>query len=64
MLWPFEVISAYELNLTIHPVFNESYLSPYKPAQYRNHQKPPPPPPVEIEGEPEYNVEEIRDYHK
>jgi hypothetical protein len=71
---PFEVVKkigklAYKLNLpdtwpTIHPVFNKSYLSPYKPAQYCNQQKPPPPPPIEIEGEPEYNVEEIRDSRK
>jgi hypothetical protein len=58
--------SAYKLKRpdtwpAIHPVFNESYLSPHKPAQYCNQQKPPPPPPVDVKGEPEYNVEEIRD---
>jgi hypothetical protein len=66
---PFEVVkkigeSAYELNLpdtwpAIHPVFNKSYFSLYKPMQYCNQQKPPPPPPVEIKGEPEYNVKDI-----
>jgi hypothetical protein len=71
---PFEIIqkkgeSSYELKLpehwpAIHPVFNESYLSPFKKSQYRNQQKPPAPPPIEVEGEQEYNVEEIRDSRK
>jgi len=71
---PFEILkkigeSAYKLKLpetwpAIHPVFNESYLSPYQSAKYRNQQKPPPPPPVDVEGEPEYNVGEIRDSKK
>jgi hypothetical protein len=66
---PFKVLkkrgeSAYKLKLpdtwpAIHPVINESNLSPYKPVQYHNQQKPPPPPPVDIEGELEYNVKEM-----
>ena len=71
---PFEIIqkkgeSSYELKLpehwpAIHPIFNESYLSPFKKSRYRNQQKPPAPPPIEVEGEQEYNVEEIRDSRK
>jgi hypothetical protein len=70
---PFEILkkigeSAYKLKLhetwlAIHPVFNESYLSPYQLAKYRKQQKPPPPP-IDIEGEPEYTVEEICDSKK
>jgi hypothetical protein len=68
---PFEVIkkigeSSYKLKLPRHwppieDVFNEKYLSPYTPPQFPNQQPPPPPPPIDVEGEPEYNVEEIRD---
>jgi ''chromo'' (CHRromatin Organisation MOdifier) domain. len=71
---PFKIIeqigkSAYHLQLpehwpAIHPVFNESYLTPYTAADYENQQKPPPPPPIEVEGEQEYHVEEIRDSRK
>jgi hypothetical protein len=71
---PFKVIekvgrASYKLDLpehwpAVYPVFNESYLSPFRKSQYRNQQKPPAPPPVEIEGEQEYNVEEIRDSRK
>ena len=57
---------AYKLKLpeswkSLHPVFNESYLSPYRPSQFSQQAKPPPPPPIDIEGEPEYEVEEIHD---
>ena len=68
---PFDVIekigrSAYKLKLpnswqALHPVFNESYLTPYRSSQFSQQHKPPPPPSIEIEGEPEYEVEEIRD---
>ena len=70
-LGPFEIVekvgrSAYKLNLptqwrSIHPVINESYLTPFYPASFPNQQKPPPPPPIEIEGEVEYEVEKILD---
>jgi hypothetical protein len=70
-LGPFEVIkkvgpAAYKLKLpstwpAIRPQFNEQYLSPYKPAQYRNQQNPPPPPPIEVEEGIEYSVESIKD---
>jgi hypothetical protein len=68
---PFEVVkkvgpAAYELKLpdtwpAIRPQFNEQYLHPHKPSQYRNQQKPPPPPPIEAEEGTEYEVEAIRD---
>jgi RNase H-like domain found in reverse transcriptase/Reverse transcriptase (RNA-dependent DNA polymerase)/Integrase zinc binding domain/Chromo (CHRromatin Organisation MOdifier) domain len=70
-LGPFEVVkkvgpAAYKLKLpstwpAIHPQFNEQYLSPHKPAQYRNQQNPPPPPPIEVEEGIEYAVESIKD---
>ena len=58
--------AAYKLKLpstwpAIRPQFNEQYLSPYKPAQYRNQQNPPPPPPIEVEEGIEYSVESIKD---
>jgi len=58
--------AAYKLQLpahwpAIHPVFHESLLSPYRSPRYQSQQKPPPPPPLDIEGEPEYVVEEVRD---
>ena len=61
--------SAYKLVLpdnwpAIHPVFNESYLSPYRNPRFPNQRKPPPPLPIEVEGEREYEVEEIRDSRK
>ena len=58
--------AAYELELppnwpAIHPVFNESYLTPYRASRFASQQKPPPPPPIEVEGIPEYVVEQILD---
>jgi hypothetical protein len=57
--------ASYKLQLparwpALYPVFNEQYLSPYRSPHYPSQQKPPPPPPLVIEGEPEYDVEEIR----
>ena len=66
---PFKIIkkvgtSSYKLGLPasmrIHNTFHISLLEPYKdhkfPSQIQNH-----PPPIEIEGEPEYVLEEIID---
>src|SRR6266536_3761114 len=57
--------SAYHLNLPptwkIHPVFNESLLTPYTPPLFPSQQSPPPPPPEIIEGSEEYEVDEILD---
>ena len=68
---PFEIIkkigqSAYKLKLPtswqgLHPIFNESYLSPYRPSQFSRQTRPPPPPLIEVEDKPEYEVEEIQD---
>ena len=68
---PFEVIkkegkSAYRLRLPItwkkiHPVFNESLLTPFVPAKFPSQKKPDPPPPIIVEGEEEYEVEELMD---
>jgi chromodomain-containing protein len=57
--------ASYKLQLpacwpALYPVFNEQYLSPYQSPCYPSQQKLPPPPPLVIEGEPEYDVEEIR----
>ena len=59
-------LAAYELRLPpqwpgLRPVYNESYLTLHKTARFPNQKKPEPPPPIEIEGEIEYVVEEIRD---
>ena len=43
----------------IHPVFNEVLLSPYYPPQFSTQQLPDPPELVNMEGYPEYEVEEI-----
>jgi len=67
---PFPIIkkvgqSAYHLQLPptwkIHPVFNESLLSPYTPPHFPIQQSPPPPPPEIIDGSEEFEVEEILD---
>ena len=56
--------ASYELTIPanwpgIHPVFHESYLTPFRPPKFTSQQRPPPPPPIEIQGEPEYEIEEI-----
>ena len=68
---PFEVLgkeglTAYCLKLPttwkkIHPVFNEALLTPYKPPTYPQQQQPQPAPPVIVEGDEEYEVDEILD---
>jgi hypothetical protein len=68
---PFEIIekvgaSAYKLKLpnswsAVHPVFNESLLTLFREPQFHSQQKPSPPPPEIIEGQEEYEVEEILD---
>ena len=57
---------AYRLKLPatwkkIHPVFNEALLMPYKPPTYPQQQQPQPAPPVIVEGDEEYEVDEILD---
>ena|ERR1700730_17126290 len=56
-------ISAYRLNLPvmwkIHPVFNESLLTPYKGGQFPNQTKDKHPPPELIDNHEQYSVEEI-----
>jgi hypothetical protein len=46
--------------IKIQPVINISCIHPYKPAKIP-HQHAPEPPPVEIDGELEYEVEQILD---
>ena len=68
---PFEVLgkeglTAYRLKLPatwkkIHPVFNEALLTPYKPPVYPQQQLPRPAPPIIVEGDEEYEVDEILD---
>jgi len=58
--------SAYELTLPdtwhgIHPVFNESLLTPFRPPKFPSQQKPPPPPPIQVKGDLHYKVDFIRD---
>lgn len=58
--------SAYELAIpktwkAIHPVFNESLLTPYHEPHFPSQKKPPPPPPELVDGEVEYEVESIDD---
>ena len=68
-LGPFKVLEcigdlAYRLKLPrtwsqMHPIFNESLLTPFVPPE-ASHQVPPPPPPADvIDGHLEYEVEEI-----
>jgi len=47
----------------MHPVFNESLLTPYVPPRFPTQEHPPPPPPEVIDGSVEYEVEEILDSH-
>ena len=71
---PFEVIekigaSAYKLKLpagwkALHPVFNESLLSPYVPPEAEHQKRALPPPPDIVDGHEEYEVEEILDSRK
>ncbi|SJL10435.1 uncharacterized protein ARMOST_13821 [Armillaria ostoyae] len=57
--------SAYKLKLPphwkIHPRFNEKLLSPFTPPSFPNQEQPPPPPPDLIDGEEEWEIEEILD---
>lgn len=68
---PFKIVekvgkSAYRLQLpktwkALHPVFNEVVLSPFKSPVFPGQLKDPPPPPEIIDGEREYEVEELMD---
>ena len=55
--------SAYKLKLParwkIHPVFNEVLLTPYTDPRFESQRRPPPPPPDIVEGEEQWEVEEI-----
>ena len=71
-LGPFKISNvvskyAYRLDLPIgmkiHPVFHVSLLSPVPQDPHPDH-VPPPPPPVEVDGEEEYEVEDILDSKK
>ncbi|SJL07261.1 uncharacterized protein ARMOST_10604 [Armillaria ostoyae] len=57
--------SAYKLKLLphwkIHPRFNEKLLTPFEPPAFANQEQPPPPPPDLIDGEEEWEIEEILD---
>ncbi|SJL07267.1 uncharacterized protein ARMOST_10610 [Armillaria ostoyae] len=57
--------SAYKLKLPphwkIHPRFNKKLLSPFEPPSFPNQEQPPPPPPDLIDGEEEWEIEEILD---
>jgi hypothetical protein len=68
---PFKVIrkvkeAAYELDIPktwrgIHPVIHEEYLTLFTPPSFSSQLPPPPPPAVEVEGQLEYEVEQILD---
>ena len=45
----------------IHPVFNESLLTPYKQPKFPSQQQPDKPPPIIVNDTEEYEVEEILD---
>lgn len=73
-LGPFKIIqkignSSYKLQLpsswkSIHSTFNESLLTPYVEASFKSQKKPKPLPPDLIEGEKEYEIENIHDSRK
>src|SRR5262249_45826286 len=66
---PFKIVhkgmhSTYELKLPdtwkgVYPIYNKIYLTKAHTPSFPNQQPPPPPPAVEVDGEPEYEVEEI-----
>ena len=45
----------------MHPVFNESLLTPFRPPKFLSQQKPPPPPLIQVQGDLRYEVDFIRD---
>jgi hypothetical protein len=58
--------AAYVLKLlatwkAIHPVFHDSYLTPYCKLVYASQQPPPHPLPILVDGEPEFEVEQVLD---
>jgi hypothetical protein len=68
-LGPFTIIEkigrgAYRLQLPkswtrIHPVFNEILLTPVEDPQFIQQKEPEPPGPIDMEGEAEYEIEEV-----
>src|SRR5882762_2080216 len=68
-LGPFQIIKkvrrgAYRLKLPkewerIHPVFNEILLTPFNKPQFEQQKEPEPLGPVNLEGEPEFKIEDI-----
>lgn len=68
---PFKIMakvgkSAYHLQLPrtwkgLHPVFNEAVLSPYTPPSYASQRRPLPPPPDIVNGEEQYEIEDLMD---
>lgn len=71
---PFEVLKkvgsvSYKLKIPASwriktPVFHASLLSPYNPPTFDNQKLPPPPPPDVIDGQQEWEIEEILDCRK
>ena len=45
----------------MHPVFNESLLTPFRPPKFLLQQKPPPPPLIQVQGDLRYEVDFIQD---